>query len=77
MKLSLPMIALLFVTGCTARGGYEGMRASIRNECARLPPSQYDDCMARADPSFEEYVRAREALRDDDAGAAGEGVPRR
>jgi hypothetical protein len=59
----------MIVAGCTARGGYEGVQASLRNECARRPPSQYEECMAEANGSWEDYERERAQLREDAAGA--------
>lgn len=65
----LVVISTLIVAGCTARGGYEGVRTSVRNECARRPPSQYEACMADAKLSWEDYERERAELREDAAGA--------
>jgi hypothetical protein len=51
--------ALLVLSSCSNRGVYEGIQASNRNECSKLPPSQYDECMEKANKSFTEYERER------------------
>ena len=67
MKL-LP-ICLIFcvLAGCSNRGIYEGVQAGKRNDCLKVPPSQYDDCMESANKSYSEYERERkEALGERD-----------
>lgn len=57
----VPFYLLLVVLGaCSSRGVYEGIQTSNRLECGRLPPSQYDECMARNDTPYDEYRRERE-----------------
>ncbi len=63
MKAIPLFLTLLVLAGCSNRGVYEGVQASNRIECAKLPPSQYDDCMASANKPYDEYERERkEAL---------------
>lgn len=60
MKLvSAISLVLLLLAGCSNRGIYEGIQASNRNECSKLPLSQYDDCMKEANKSFNEYEQER------------------
>ncbi len=61
MRLSLLLLLALFVLpGCTARAWYEGGRASAENECRKLPPGGYEDCMARVNrQSYEDYEKER------------------
>ena len=60
MKAIPLFLALLVLLGCSNRGAYEGIRASSRFECSKLPPSQYDECMERAGKSYDEYERERQ-----------------
>ncbi len=62
MRLSLLLLlALSVLPGCTARAWYEGGRASAENECRKLPPGGYEDCMARVNrQSYEDYEKERQ-----------------
>ncbi len=63
MKTITLFLALLVLVGCSNRGIYGGIQASNRNECSKLPPSQYDECMENTNRSYDEYERERkEAL---------------
>ena len=64
MKVIPLFLVLMFLAaGCSNRGAYEGFQVSNRNECIKLPPSQYDECMENANISYDEYERERkEAL---------------
>jgi len=56
------LVAVGHLQGCTNQALYDGAQYSNRNECEKLPPSQYDECVEQAEISFEEYQRQREAL---------------
>lgn len=59
--LSLLLLALLLLPGCTARAWYEGGRASAESECRKLPPGGYEDCMRRVNrQSYEDYEKERQ-----------------
>ncbi len=62
MHLILPLLlTLIALPGCTARAWYEGTRASAENECRKLPPGGYEDCMARVNrQSYEDYEKERQ-----------------
>lgn len=62
MRLITVCLVFLVLAGCSNRGIYEGIQAGNRNECLRLPPSQYDDCMKRASKSYDEYDRERKEI---------------
>lgn len=62
----LPLFLAMMV-GCSARGTYEGIQTSEQIACGRLPPSQYEECMARNSQSYEDYQRDREAAADAEA----------
>ena len=48
--------------GCSARSGYEGLRAGAINDCATQPPSMYEECIERTQMDYDEYQRrVREA----------------
>lgn len=65
MKIIPLFLVLLVLAGCSNRGVYGGIQASNRNECSKLPPSQYDECMENANKSYDEYERERkEALSE-------------
>lgn len=53
---------ILSIVGCSNKGTYEGMQASNRLECSKLPPTQYEECMQNANKTFEEYERERREL---------------
>lgn len=59
MKVKLLILIIFIATGCTNRGAYEGIQASNRFECSKLPASQYDECMKNANKSYDEYERER------------------
>lgn len=55
------LLALALLPGCSTRAWYEGMRTSAENECRRLPPGGYEDCMARVHrQSYEDYEQERQ-----------------
>lgn len=59
------MIALtvLAITGCSSRQIYDSVQYNQRNECMKLPGSQYDECMERVNKPFDQYEKERnEAL---------------
>lgn len=64
MKVIPIFLLLLIVYGCSYREVYEGIQASNQNDCARLPASQYDECMEKANKSYEEYERERKEALD-------------
>jgi hypothetical protein len=63
MKVKYLILIPLVIAGCSSRGAYEGIQASNRFECTKLPQSQYDECMKNASKPYDEYERERkEAL---------------
>lgn len=57
-------VVLLALPGCSNRALFENAQHNHRNECQRLPPSQYDACMERARQTYDEYRKAREEVTD-------------
>ena len=63
MKYLSLCLVFVVIAGCSNRGAYEGIQASNRNECLKVPESEYDECMENASKSYNEYERERkEAL---------------
>lgn len=55
------LLALILLPGCSARAWYEGGRAGAENECRKLPPGGYEDCMARVNrQSYDDYEKERQ-----------------
>ncbi|MAT94224.1 MAG: hypothetical protein CME59_16705 [Halioglobus sp.] len=59
---------LLVLAGCTNQQLYSAIQDNRRQECAKLPQPQYEECLRDYDTSYEEYLRAGE----DGAGAQGD-----
>ena len=57
VKLSLAFI--IVIAGCTTKSVYENIQLNNRQQCYKLPPSQYDECMANANKSYDDYQRQR------------------
>ena len=60
MKVIPLFLVLIALASCSNRGVYEGIQAGNRNDCLKLPPSQYDECMENANVSYDEYELERE-----------------
>ncbi len=52
-------LMILLMVGCSARGVYDGIQVGNRNECSKLPPSQYDECIKDVEKPYDEYERER------------------
>lgn len=62
MKVAFSICIFLFIGGCSNKRAYEGIQASNRVECAKLPPSQYDECIANANKLYYEYEAERKEV---------------
>lgn len=47
---------------CSKQGWYEGVKAANKSNCLKQPDSEYQDCIADSDDSYEQYNRKREEL---------------
>ncbi|SFK99572.1 hypothetical protein SAMN05216302_102515 [Nitrosomonas aestuarii] len=57
------VLTVLMITGCSTRRIYDAFQYEQRNECLKLPGSQYDECMERVSKPFDRYDKERnEAL---------------
>ncbi len=59
MRVKRLIIFALFIAGCSNQAAYENIQMNKRNACLALPPSQYDQCMAEASTSFDDYEHTR------------------
>ena len=58
--LALPQLLLISLLGaCSNEAVYNNIQHNQRLECEKLPPSQYEECMAESGGSFEEYQQHR------------------
>ncbi len=53
-------IFVLILAGCSNKAVYDNIQQINRNECNKVPPAQYDECIDRTSKSYEEYRRERE-----------------
>lgn len=56
------MLALLLMQACSNRQVYDAMQARERNECMKVPESQYQECMERTHQSYDEFKRERDNM---------------
>jgi hypothetical protein len=57
-KMLVSIFALL-LSGCSNKAVYDNIQINNRNECNKIPPSQYEECVDRASEPYEEYKRER------------------
>ena len=57
---------LIFVilAACSSKDLYSAGQDYQREQCRIGPPSEYDECMEKADESYEDYQRNKEALEN-------------
>lgn len=60
-KLLVLVVPLLFA-GCSKKAVYDNIQLNNRNECNKVPPSQYEECIERTSKSYEEYERERKEV---------------
>lgn len=60
-KLSV-LVALVFLAACSSKAVYDNIQINNRDECRKGPPSQYEECIERANKSYEEYERERKEV---------------
>jgi hypothetical protein len=61
-RFLLLLVLGITAAGCSSRAVYDNIQINQRNDCAKEPPSDYFECLERADKSFDEYQREREEL---------------
>lgn len=62
MKAILMLLVILSMAGCSNRAIYENIQLNNRNECAKLPPPEYEKCMEDVNKSYDEYEKERQEL---------------
>ncbi|HHJ21229.1 MAG TPA: hypothetical protein ENJ84_15600 [Gammaproteobacteria bacterium] len=55
-----PLAVIALLTGCSNKAIYENIQLNNRNDCIKLPQSQYEDCVRSANKSYEEYEQERQ-----------------
>ena len=58
------LLMVFLSAGCSNRQLYDAIRANQKNECMKLPQTQYDECMKKAYKSYDEYEKARKESMD-------------
>ena len=61
--LAIPYLLMASIlVACSNKAVYSNIQHNQRLECEKLPPSQYEDCMAESGGSFAEYQQHRNEL---------------
>jgi len=65
ITLALLALVCLSFSGCSSKELYESTQPKYdENECRKLPPNQYEECMRQEAKTYEEYKREREEIID-------------
>ncbi|RUO21812.1 hypothetical protein [Aliidiomarina haloalkalitolerans] len=56
------VLLVVFLSACSNKQLFDITQETKRNECRRLPPNQYEECMRDVETSFEEYMRKRQEV---------------
>jgi uncharacterized membrane protein (DUF106 family) len=62
LKLTIGIVILFQFVACSNKAVYDNIKLNNRQECAKLPQSQYDECMENTQKSYEEYNRERKEM---------------
>ena len=63
--LVLSVLSLVVCSGCTNKQVYEATQQKFDHaQCMKLPRSQYDECIQRELPSYENYERESKEISD-------------
>lgn len=57
------LLAIFSMAGCGSRAVYESIQINKRNECLKLSPPAYDDCMEGVNKSYDEYEKERREIK--------------
>ena len=62
-KIAFLTFLLITFTGCSSKALYESIQPKYdENECRKLPPHQYDECIKHEAKSYEEYKKEKEQV---------------
>lgn len=64
MKIWLVLLIAMLMGACSNKAIYDNIQLNNQNDCAKLPQSNYDECMGRVNKSYEEYERQRKEALD-------------
>ena len=65
IKIILFTIISLSFSGCSSKELYESIQPKYdENECRKLPPHQYEECIKTESKSYDEYKKDREDIID-------------
>ena len=63
MKWTLtPLLLSLALSACSHQALYETAQRTHQEKCRRLPPAEFDRCMAEFDQSFKDYNKERQEV---------------
>ena len=62
MRAILALLAMFSMAGCSNRAVYDNIQINRRNECLKLPPSEYGECMKGVDTSYDAYEKERQEV---------------
>lgn len=62
MKVILMLLVMFSLAGCGSRAVYENIQINKRNECLKLPPSAYEECMEGVNKPYDEYEKERREI---------------
>ncbi|WP_455207887.1 hypothetical protein [Kaarinaea lacus] len=54
------LLVLLFIGSCSNKQMYEALQIKQKNDCQKLPHSEYKECIERAEKPYEEYEEERQ-----------------
>jgi len=62
MNKLLLLLIVFSLAGCSNKAIYDNVQINKRNACIKVPESQYEECIERANISYEEYERGRKEV---------------
>lgn len=60
--LTLFILLLMSLMACSTKQAYEAIQLKQKNDCQTLQGSEYEECMQRAEQSYEKYKEQRESV---------------
>ncbi len=58
----LILFLLFFCVGCSNKEIYDNIQINNRNECNKMPPSQYKSCIEQTSKPYREYEKEHKEL---------------
>jgi len=60
MLRAILLLLALMLGACSSQAWYQSLKTSAENECRKLPPGAYEDCMARTpQQTYDDYEKER------------------